>query len=101
MMACPMTTVDVVIIDVFETTQSTLRGLATSLRSRGYNVDHLYETSMKRAMRYLDRSGCYIGIMGGEREAVAGVVRVIETLSAGWLQYDVSIAEFREHPLFR
>ncbi len=96
-----MTTVDVVILDLFEATRPLLVGLATSLRSRGFNVDHLYEASMKRAMRYLDRSGCFVGIMVGDREAASGVVRVIETLSAGWRQYDVPTPQVHEHYLFR
>lgn len=97
----PLTTVDVVIMDIFAATKQACRDLAMALRARGYNVDQLYETSVKRAMRYLERSDCYVGVMVGEREAALGVVRVIETLSAGWLQYDVSLAEFHDHYLFR
>jgi histidyl-tRNA synthetase len=97
----PTTTVDVVVMDVFGSTSTLCADLARALRSRGYNVDHLRESSIKRATRYLDRSDCYVGVMIGERESAAGVVRVIETLSAGWLQYDVSIVEFHEHYLFR
>lgn len=98
----PITAVDVVIIDLHGPTSQACRDLATSLRARGYNVDHLHEVaSMKRAMRYLDRSGCYVGVMVGEREAALGVVRVIETLSAGWLQYDVPVSEVHDHYLFR
>lgn len=88
-------------MDVFGLTSTLCADLAGALRSRGFNVDHLRESSVKKATRYLDRSDCYVGVMVGEREVTLGVVRVIETLSAGWLQYDVPVAEFHEHYLFR
>ncbi len=102
-MIAPTTTVDVVVMEVSERddVRRACVDVATALRSHGYNVDHLHDSTVKRATKYLDRSGCYAGVLISEREVDAGVVRVIETRSAGWLQYDVSTAEFRGHYLFR
>lgn len=95
-----LTLVDVVILDVSGETRRACYGLAMMLRARGYNVDQLYEVSMRRAVRYLDRSGCHVGVVIGEREMREGVVRVIETFSVGWHQYDVPVAELSNHLLF-
>jgi hypothetical protein len=50
-----LSTVDVVVMDVFDSTSKLCADLARALCSRGYNVNHLREASAKKATRYLVR----------------------------------------------